>query len=71
MKNSFYYSIETRSSILLPTITERVVPQNLVINLKNCVERFCQKYQKDQVNQSQKKSTYIKDTVEKVGGIEK
>ena len=71
MKNSFYYSIETRSSILLPTITERVVPQNLVISLKNCVERFCQKYQKDQMNQSQKKSTYIKDTVEKVGGIEK
>lgn len=69
MKNSFYYSIETRSSILLPTITERVVPQNLVISLKNCVERFYQKYQKDQVNQSQKKSTYIKDTVEKVGQV--
>ena len=69
MKNSFYYSIETRSSILLPTITERVVPQNLVISLKNCVERFYQKYQKDQVNQSQKKSTYIEDTVEKVGQV--
>ena len=69
MKNSFYYSIETRSPILLPTITERAVPQNLVISLKNCVERFYQKYQKDQVNQSQKKSTYIKDTVEKVGQV--
>lgn len=69
MKNSFYYSIETRSPILLPTITERAVPQNLVISLKNCVERFYQKYQKDQVNQSQKKSTYIEDTVEKVGQV--
>ena len=69
MKNSFYYSIETRSPILLPTITERAVPQNLVISLKTCVERFYQKYQKDQVNQSQKKSTYIEDTVEKVGQV--
>lgn len=54
MKNSFHYSIETRSPILLPTITERVVPQNLVISLKNCVERFYQKYQKDQVNHRRK-----------------